>query len=57
MDNWDNECIIWAVVIMIISIGLILCLSIYSYKMNSQFIKNGYHQQQKLGESGVIWVK
>jgi len=57
MDNWSNEGIILAVVIMIVSIGLVICLPIYSYKMNSQFIKNGYHQQQKLGESGVIWVK
>lgn len=50
----DEICVVGLAIALVV--GIILG-STYHHLETNRFIASGYHQQQKIGDEGFIWVK
>jgi hypothetical protein len=56
--NYDCKYLLcWLIPCLLIGLVGIFIMVNYCYKMNSKFIENGFHMEQKIGDYGVIWKK
>jgi uncharacterized membrane protein YvlD (DUF360 family) len=56
----NDDCkytLVWIIPLVILVLGFTLIICAYCYSINRKFIENGYHQEQKVGNEGVIWKK
>jgi hypothetical protein len=57
MDNETKLTLAWVIPSVILILGIVGLSLSYNKAITTKFIENGYHEEQKIGSDGVIWVK